>query len=391
MEIKNIFRKIYRWEYLWLCLIVLATLAMHFSVITTPDELILDEHHYIKDARYVIENSETERPEHPPLSKICITYGVRILGDNPWGWRVPSVIAGTIGIILFYFIVRRLKLPHGTASLCTFLFAFENFNFVMSSVAMLDVFFVTLMLAFFLLYLQRQYVLSGIFIGLSALAKLYGAIAAPVLFIHWLLTKTGQPRRFAFTVILAPVSFVALMPLFDFAITREFQNPLMRIQEMLSLSSSLMFSNVDHSAVSRPWEWLLNYRPMAFWHTPHYTGGISLSLWIVMIPLVLFMLYRLIKREEAGIFGFAWFFSTYLLWIPISIITDRVSFVYYFYPTIGALCLGAGYAVYEIMKWVKTKQNKIKIPVISGVMIFLLAHAASFAVMSPVFLRTHHW
>ena len=43
---------------------------------------------------------------------------------------------------------------------------------------MLDVFFVTLTLAFFALYLYRQYALSGIFIGLAALAKLFAAMAA---------------------------------------------------------------------------------------------------------------------------------------------------------------------------------------------------------------------
>jgi len=391
MEIKNFFTSIYKWEYFWLCVIIIASVAMHFSVITTPNELILDEQHYIKDARDMMETGHTERPEHPPLAKLCILAGVELLGDNPFGWRVPSIIAGTAGVMLFYFIARRLKMSNGSATLATAFLAFENFTFLMASVAMLDVFFVTLMLAFFLLYLHRKYALSGIAIGLSGLAKLYAAMSAPTLVIHWMLTKTKQNRWFVLTVILAPISFMVLMPLFDFLIAHQFQNPLDRVTEMLSLSSSLKFSNVDHEALSRPWAWLLNYRPMAFWYTPHYTGAISPSLWLAMIPIVLFLLYRLIKRDEVGIFGFAWFFSTYLLWIPISILSDRVSFIYYFYPTVGALCLGAAYAIFEIIKWVKPKRKKIKIPVITGITAFILLHAASFIVMSPVFLRTHTW
>ena len=35
---------------------------------------------------------------------------------------------------------------------------------------------------------------------------------------------------------------------------------------------------------------------------------------------------------DAGLFGFAWFFGTYLLWIPLSIATNRVSFPFYFPP-----------------------------------------------------------
>ncbi len=180
---------------------------------------------------------------------------------------------------------------------------------MLSSLAMLDIFFVVLMFAFFVLYLYREYLLSGIFIGLAALAKLYAVTATPALFIHWLFTKTKTSRWFALTVILAPVSFVALLSLFDFAITHQFENPVTRIKDMLSLTGSLTFANTTHPAMSRPWSWLLNYNPMAFWYTPHYTGAISPSIWGLIIPVVLYMLYKAIKRDEAGIFGFSWFFG----------------------------------------------------------------------------------
>jgi predicted membrane-bound dolichyl-phosphate-mannose-protein mannosyltransferase len=157
---------------------------------------------------------------------------------------------------------------------------------------------------------------------------------------------------------------------------------------MLSLSGSLTFANTTHPALSRPWEWLLNYRPMAFWYTPHYTGAINLSIWLVMIPVVLYMLYRAVKGNEAGLFGFAWFVGTFLFWIPISIFTDRVSFIYYFYPTIGALCLGLGLGLNDLMQWVAVKQPKIKIPVKAGIGVFFLIHIASFIILTPVFLRT---
>ena len=153
---------------------------------------------------------------------------------------------------------------------------------------MLDVFYVTLMFAFFLLYLYREYLLSGIFIGLSAVAKLYAAMARPDLLIHWLMTKTKHNRWFILTVLAAPISFVAFMPVFDFAISHQFQNPINRIKEMLSLSGSLTFANTTHPALSRPWEWLLNFRPMAYWYGPYYptntwwggyTGAISPTIW----------------------------------------------------------------------------------------------------------------
>ena len=53
-------------------------------------------------------------------------------------------------------------------------------------------------------------------------------------------------------VLAAPLFFVAFMPVFDFAISHQFQNPINRIKEMLTLSGSLTFANTTHPALSRP-------------------------------------------------------------------------------------------------------------------------------------------
>jgi predicted membrane-bound dolichyl-phosphate-mannose-protein mannosyltransferase len=388
LEVKNRIIRIYKWEYFWLCVIVIATLIMHFSIVTNPNSLILDEQHYVKDARSIVSTHVDQRPEHPPLAKLFIVAGIDIFGDNPFGWRVPSVIFGTIGIILFFFICRRLKMSPRATNLATFLFGLETMNFLHASIAMLDVFFVTLTLAFFLLYLYREYLLSGVFIGLAALAKLYAALGTPALFLHWIFSKTKPSKWFIATVIAAPLSFVVFMPLFDFALTHQFHSPLVRIKDMLSLSSSLMFSNVSHPALSRPWSWLLNFQPMAYWYNPRYTAAISPSIWGLIIPIVLFLIYRAVKRNEAGLFGFAWFLGTYLLWIPISIATNRVSFIFYFYPSVGALCLGLGMGLNEAIESVSSKRKRVKWPVLAGVTVILLLHIASFVIITPVFLRT---
>jgi dolichyl-phosphate-mannose-protein mannosyltransferase len=388
MEVKNKLSRFYHWEYFWLCLIVIATLAMHFSIIENPGELVFDEQHYIKDARVIMDTRHDDRPEHPPLSKIFIIGGMYAFGDNQWGWRFPSIIMGTIGVILFYLICRRLKMPRTAASIATFLLGFENFYFLQASMAMLDVFYVTLMFAFFWLYLSRQYILSGVFIGLSALCKLYAALGTPALLIHWLFTRTKQSRWFALTVFFAPLSFVVLMPIFEFAISHQFQNPAVRIKDMLSLSGSLTFESAVHPSMSRPWSWILNYIPMAYWYTPHYTGAVSLTIWILIIPVVLYLLYRAIQRHEVGLFGFSWFLGTFIFWIPVSIITDRVSFVFYFYPTIGAFCLGLGSGLNEALDWVSKRTTRIRYSVTAAIIIFLVLHFLCLVILSPVFFRT---
>lgn len=112
-----------KWEYTWLCLLVVIILALHFSVIKIPDKTVFDEVHYITDARGVISGSETVRGEHPPLGKLFVIAGMLIFGDNPLGWRFFSVILGTISIVLFYLICRNLSMSKRASFLATFLLA----------------------------------------------------------------------------------------------------------------------------------------------------------------------------------------------------------------------------------------------------------------------------
>jgi dolichyl-phosphate-mannose-protein mannosyltransferase len=388
MEIKRHLSQVYHWEYFWLYLLIVATLVMHYVIIANPPELILDEMHYVPEARTIIAEHEIVRPEHPPLAKLFIVAGIEIIGDNPWGWRFFSVIFGTVTIFLFYLLCRRLEMSRNAASIATFLLALENMTFVQASVAMLDVYCLTFMMASFLLYAGRKYAASGIAAGLSALAKLNGALAVLVLFIHWLCQR-GRSWWFALAVVLAPMTFVGLMPLFDLAIVRSFSalvDPITRIKTMLSLSASLTFTSVSHPFMSRPWEWLLSYEPMGYWWSPHYVAAISPSIWALIIPTFGYMIYRAVRGSRAGLFGVAWFAGTYLVWIPLSLITDRVSYIYYFYPTIGAICLGLGLGLSQLLDFYKRRQpGKLKKTVLALFIFYLVFHLACFVIISPLF------
>ena len=389
MEIKRSLHRAYRWEYFWLCLLVVVTLAMHFAIIASPSEFILDESHYVPDARNIIAEHETLRTEHPPLAKLFVAAGIELFGDNPWGWRLFSVIFGTATIVLFYFLCRRLNMSRDAASIATFLLALENMTFVQASVAMLDAYCLTFMMASFLLYASRRYLSSGVAVALAALSKLNGALAAPVMVIHWLFRRQGRSRWFTLTVVMAPVAFVGLMFLFDFAIVQNpsaLVDPISRIKTMLSLSSSLTFATVDHPSLSRPWEWLIYYKPMGYWLKPHYLAAISPSIWALIMPAFAYLVYRAVKGNEAGLFGAAWFAGTYLVWIPISLITDRASYIYYFYPTVGAVCLGLGLGLSRLLTFYQERRpGKLRRTVLALFIFYLVAHLACFVILSPLF------
>jgi dolichyl-phosphate-mannose--protein O-mannosyl transferase len=86
------------------------------------------------------------------------------------------------------------------------------------------------------------------------------------------------------------------------------------------------------------------------------------------------------------LFGAAWFASTYLIWIPLSIITDRVSYVFYFYPTVGAVCLGLGLGLSQLLTFYRERRpGKLKRTILAICIFYLVAHLVSFVILSPVF------
>jgi dolichyl-phosphate-mannose-protein mannosyltransferase len=471
MEIKSKIIRAYRWPYFWLVLIVVATLTLHFVTIPWVSDPILDEQHYIKDARFIITNHASERAEHPPLAKLIIVAGeyvfsgfkspiqdtgvtlqkavtsvsgsiiyvsdasafkvgeviiinneyMKIQGvdttsnqlavergymgttavshvnnqpvghftDNPWAWRVFPVLFGTATIILFWFLCRRLDMSLTAANIATYLLAFENLTFMLSGLAMLDVYFLTFMMASFLLYASRRYINSGIAIGLSGLCKLNGVLALPVVGVHWLFSrKQGRNPWFMYTIIFAIVAFVGLIPLCEYIIhhglTPE-MNPFHRIQEIISLSNSLKFEAIDHPFKSHPWDWLIFYRPMPFWYMPHYTAAISFTIWALIMPTFGYLVYRSIKRDEAGLFALAWFFGTYLVWIPITFITHRVDYIFYFYSSVGAICMGVAIGLNRLLDVFRNRpRGKLKWTAFSIVAFILALHMFSFLILSPL-------
>ena len=378
-----------KWEHFWFCLLILVTLVMHFCIISNTYDHILDEAHYVNDANNIIENHETERLEHPPLAKLFIVTGIHVFGDNPWGWRFFSIVFGTATLVFFYFLCRRLGMSWMASNLATTLLAFENMTFVHASIAMIDVYYVTFMMASFFFYIKMKYVTSGVSVGLSGLSKLNGALALPVIGVHWLFSRQKRHWWVVLTFLFAVLTFLVLMMAFDLAIVQdisEVESPVDRIIYMMDRSGTLTFETVEHPSESRPWEWLLTYKPMAYHWTPNYVGGISPSIWALIMPTFLFLVWRAIKRDEAGLFGAAWFFGTFMLWIPATIITDRVSYPYYFYPTIGAICIGLGIFLAQLVDIFKKRgSGKLRWVLLSIVILYLMAHLASFIIMSPLF------
>ena len=372
-------------QYFWLVLLVGLVLITHVSIVMSPPEHVFDESWYVSDANAILEGKGSFIPQHPPLGRVIIAGGIAIFGDNPLGWRFFPVLFGGAGLVLFYLICRQLKIPQKTAFLATFLLSVENLNFIQSSVAMLDVFSVTLMLAGFYAFLKNRWYMSGIIIGFSALAKFTGVLALPVIGLYWLITNRKAPFKLGLAVLAAPATYLAVLPLLLFIIWGKLLNPITETVTMLLINSYSTFSVVEPDMLSRPWEWLFGYKIIIYHQDPHYIAAISSTLWALGIPAMLYMAFRASKRNIAASFSVAWFAGCYLLWIPISLITDRTSYVFYFYPVIGALSMAIALLLVDIStRAARHTSGVFRFLEQWAIPLFVLMHIAIFIFLAPV-------
>jgi predicted membrane-bound dolichyl-phosphate-mannose-protein mannosyltransferase len=392
LKIREPLYRAFKWQYAGICFLTLATLILHFSVMMLPDTPVFDEVYYVSEARSVIAGQGAIFFEHPPLAKLFIITGIRLFGDTPFGWRFFSVIFGTISVVLFYFICRRLDMPKGGPFLATAVFALENLSFVMGSIAMFDVYMVTFMLAAFLLYLHRKSFTSGMSVTLSALAKTTGVFAGISLFIDWLLDRQ---RKWKFLIILvgsAIISFALLFTGLNSVLFGNLGNPLPLLKFMLTQYSNLTFTGAFQLSASRPWDWLL--QPMSIFGSfdPQYIIISSLTVWVVIFPVLAYLIWTTVKGSRAGRFGLAWFTGTYLPVVLLVLLTDRVTFIYYLYPIVGSLCLGIGLGLAKLLEyWRNNSRSKRGQAALITVGSYLLLHIIVFILFSPIGVPFIKW
>ena len=133
--------------------------------------VVFDEHYYVHDANSALHGRIGPRQPspwkpgndsalaHPPLGTLSIAAGILTLGNDPWGWRVPSAIAGTLLIALVYPLARRLRLSPRWALAALLLAASDTMLIVESRLGVLDPFVALWSMA--CVYCALRYVQSG--------------------------------------------------------------------------------------------------------------------------------------------------------------------------------------------------------------------------------------
>jgi len=143
-----------------------------------------DEVYYVDAAHAVLQGAPaTIRDHHPPLGKSLIAVSIATLGDNPLGWRFPSVLAGTLLAVAVFGVTRKLTADRRTAYVAWLLTIGGGFWYALSRLAMLSIFELAFEMAAIWMFLtavesegMAWWCAAGVLFGLSVASRWLGAM-----------------------------------------------------------------------------------------------------------------------------------------------------------------------------------------------------------------------
>lgn len=100
--------------------------------------------------------------EHPPVAKYFISLSMLILGDHPISWRIPSLIAGLLVLLLTYVVTREIlkkrfrEYSSAVALVPVLLLLLDPIHKYMSSIALLDIYVAASTLGAFYVFIKTS-------------------------------------------------------------------------------------------------------------------------------------------------------------------------------------------------------------------------------------------
>lgn len=310
---------------------------------------------------------------HPPLAKLIQAGSIKIFGDVPFGWRLPSVIVGT-AIIPATFILAYILFGPLTAIFASTMIAFENLTYVMSRITMNDIFltfFVIVSFIFTSLYVKdksrKNLLLASISLGLALASKWTGlyAIAAVTIYLLWDQIKSKEINLLKFVPILVLPVIIYLSAYGQFWIQGH------SIRDFIDLHKQIWWyqntRNLKHSYSTTPlycvpegldgpktWcPWVLDVRGVYFSYEQYgdkagyiYALGNPLIFWAGIVA-VSYLLGKFIeeRKKEYGLVLLGYF----IFWVP-WILTPRVLFLYHYLPSLPFLAVTMGFSLAKMAK-----------------------------------------
>lgn len=383
---------------------LILTFALSFRLwrLDTPKGYIFDETYYAKNAYSLIssgveldQQGGAEFVVHPPFGKWLISIGIKVFGNNEFGWRSSSALFGSASVLLIYLIAKRLFKSEFLALSAALLMAVDGLSLVMSRVALLDIFLMFFILLTFYFLLKENYWLSGMAIGLGLSTKWSAAFLIPILLLLTLKLETinlNQILKRVVQFIFLPMGIYFTSWVGWFVSDKGWgrnsgSNPISSLWnyhlEILNFHTNLVET---HSYSANPWSWLVLGRPTSFYYQSGNSCGAGecaqeilamgtpLLWWSAIIAVAITIGFYISTSNRSAEIVLAGFAGTYLPWF---IFQDRTMFYFYSITTLPFLILALIYCFDLLLKYGNYQRV---------IMLFIFVVAINFIYFLPIYI-----
>jgi len=336
-------------------------LALRLWNLDSPKGKIFDEIYYATNAESLLQkgveiDSESGLAQfivHPPTGKWLIASGIKLFGNNEFGWRFAAAIVGSISIILMYFTAKKLFNNKLLSVFAASLISLDGLHLVHSRIALLDIFLLFFIQIAVLAFLHSKYWISALTLGLACSVKWSGLYVLIALAFYVLILDIRKNRYLGLQFPIREMArrnllfrflqfgifpvFIYIASWFSWFITntgwdRNYSsNPLFSLwhyhSEILNFHTKLTDA---HPYSANPWSWLIQGRPTSFFYeTPKSCGGASCSQeilalgtpilwWAATLALLVTIGYWVSKRDWQAEILLVVIGASYLPWFAIQ-------------------------------------------------------------------------
>ena len=383
-------------------LIIAFALILRLWRLNLPKGYIFDEVYYAKNANSLIRNGvelnaqgQAEFIVHPPLGKWLIGIGIKVFGNDEFGWRISAAVIGTLSVVLIYLITKELFKSVFLSNVAAALMAFDGLALVMSRVALLDIFLMFFILLAFYFLIKNKIWLSEVAIGLAASTKWSAIFLIPffiLLTINYFKIEPVKWLKRSAQFIFLP-SLVYLLSWSGWIFTsggwdrQSGSNVFTSLWKYHTAILDFHRNLVEtHSYAANPWSWLILGRPTSFFYeTPSGCGvsscsqeilaiGTPILWWAGIFAIALTFGFFVTNRDRISMIILAGIAGTYLPWF---LIQSRTTFYFYAISILPFLILALIYSFNWALKYGDYRKQIIG---------FLVVVALNFIYFLPILL-----
>ncbi len=344
-------------------ILIWAFLTRTISLSSPPNEYF-DEVYHAFTARRLLHNDIkvwewwNPSPEgfayewtHPPFAKLAMWAGMKVVGENSLGWRLPAAILGTATVFLIYKLAKDIFKDEGMGLLSAAVYSLDGLPLVMSRIGMNDTYFLFFTILGLYLFLKNKNLFAALCIGLAASSKWSTLYALPILFAMHFLLKKKIRLSYLWFIVLPPLVYLAsYIPMFTSGHSLEIFKGMQ--QQMWWYHTQL---KATHPYTSSWWTWPILYRPIWLYTSGEINGMIAniydqgnpIIFWFG-IGSVFVSLWTALKERKRKLALIV--FSYFIFFAPWAL-SPRIMFLYHYLPSIPFMCIAIAYVIRNTPKY----------------------------------------